>query len=88
MSDSELAAPICSRFHVSRKFGHPWTREDGWDLLEIKADSEERLSEMIAKAEKKFWQIWIRDNTGQITVAMYKPSGANEKWVDPIYLAN
>lgn len=65
-----------------RDFGHPWTREPGWDLLEAKGKTETDLDAFVAAAEKKFWQTWIRDNTGQITVAMYKPTGAMAPWED------
>jgi hypothetical protein len=56
--------------------------------MEIEAESEEHLSKMIAQAETKFWQTWIRDNTGKSRAALYKPSGATEKWIDPVYSAN
>ena len=68
--------------YVTRNFGHPWTREPGWDLLEVKCQTETDLDAFIAAAEKKFWQIWIRDNTGQIQAALYKPSGITKIWDD------
>ena len=78
----------CSRFNVYRNFGHPWTRASGWDLLEIQGETEEQLSELITQAERTFWQTWVRDNMGRCTAVMYKPSGASEEWIDPIYSAN
>jgi len=67
---------------VARNYGHPWTGESGWDLLELKADTEEELTECIVRAERKFWHVWIRDNTGQKTAVLYKPAGANKPWQD------
>ncbi len=69
-------------YHITRNFGHPWTRAQGWDLLEATADTEDELTKFIKAAEKKYWQIWLRDNTGQIAVVMYKPSGAKKPWDD------
>lgn len=66
--------------HVTRDFGHPWTREKGWDLMEVKADTEADMDKMIAKAESKFWNTWIRDNTGNISAVLYKPAGIMRKW--------
>lgn len=72
--------------HITRNHGHPWTGQDGWDLLEAKATSESELDRLIKTAECKFWHTWLRDNTGQITVVMYKPSGAEREWEDkPMY---
>lgn len=67
-------------FHITTDSGHPWTGQKGWDLLEAKADTELELDKLIKAAEHKFWNTWIRDNTGQIMVVMYKPSGALRKW--------
>lgn len=67
---------------VHKNHGHPWTFEKGWDLLEIKEESEERLTEQITKLEKEFWKVWIKDNMGRIKAAMYKPSDATSDWKD------
>jgi hypothetical protein len=67
-------------FHISTNYGHPWTGQVGWDLLEAKADTEQELDKFIEAAERKFWNTWIRDNTGQVAVVMYKPTGALRKW--------
>ena len=69
-----------AKCHITRDFGHPWTRKPGWDLLEAKEETQADLDKFISDAEQKFWQIWSRDDTGQ--VAMYKPSGAKAAWVD------
>lgn len=71
---------MAHEIHVTKDFGHPWTGEKGWDLLEAKADTEEELDRLIQAAESKYWNVWLRDNTGNIGVAMYKPTGATRKW--------
>jgi hypothetical protein len=71
---------MAHELHITRNAGHPWTQEEGWDLLEAKADSETELDTLIQVAERKFWNTWIRDNTGQTAVVMYKPAGADRKW--------
>ena len=70
------------RHHLSRDFGHPFTREAGWDMLEVQADSESELSAYIAAAAKKFWKVWIRDDTGARRAALYKPASAGAEWDD------
>jgi hypothetical protein len=67
---------------ITNNHGHPWTGEAGWDLMEIEAESEERLSVIIEQARSEFWHIWIRGNTGEIKAILYKPGGASEEWVD------
>lgn len=49
-------------------------------MLEAEADSEAEMDRLVQAAERKFWNTWLRDNTGQIAVVMYKPAGANRKW--------
>ena len=44
---------------VTRDYGHPWDRRPGFDLLEIRADSEAERDRLIAAAERKFWRVWI-----------------------------
>jgi hypothetical protein len=67
---------------LTRNAGHPFTREAGWDMLEVQAESEAELSAYIAAAAKKFWKVWIRDNTGARRAALYKPSNAAVDWND------
>ncbi len=67
---------------ITRGFGHPFTGVLDWDILEAKAGDEEELSAFIKAANRKFWEVWLRDNTGNLCVVMYKPSGAKTKWVD------
>lgn len=73
---------MTQRINVTEDYGHPWTRQNGWDLLEATADTESELDKLILEAENKYWNIWIRDNTGQVSVVMYKPSGASKRWDD------
>ena len=67
---------------ITRSAGHPFTGEAGWDLLEVQAASEAELTAYIAAAARKFWQVWIRDNTGALRAALYKPSNAGAEWSD------
>lgn len=67
---------------IYKDHGHPWTFEKGWDLLHIKEDTEDKLTEQITKLEKEFWKVWIRDNMGRIKAVMYKPSDATSDWKD------
>lgn len=67
--------------HVTRNFGYPWFGDGGpWDLLEVKAESEEELSAYIARTKSNFWKCWIVDTTGRMTAALYKPNGARAAW--------
>lgn len=62
---------------------HPWYgRNENFDLLEAKTDSEDELTEFVTRKEREFWKVWIRDNTGHIQVAMYRPQGAESDWTD------
>lgn len=72
-------------YHITENYGHPWTRQEGWDLLEIKEDTEEKLDAQIAIWKKEMWKIWIRDDTGRMVAVMYKPHGVvSMDWKDPI----
>lgn len=68
--------------HLLRGTGHPFTRERGWDMLEVQADTEPELDRYIAAAARKFWKVWIRSKDGQRTVALYKPAGRSSDWDD------
>lgn len=73
-----------ARIQVSRGHGHPWTKEPGWDQMEILSDSEIELEACIDVAEAKFWQPWmIGKLRGTPVAVMYKPSGATSAWTDP-----
>lgn len=69
---------------LSRDFGHPFTREAGWDLLEVQADSSEQLDAYIAAAERKFWKVWNRRQAQRTWPAavLYKPVDACVQWDD------
>lgn len=69
-------------FKIDRGAGHPWDGREGWDMLDVKADSEEYLTTFINNAAKKYWKVWIRDNCGGISAILFKPSGATRDWVD------
>lgn len=71
-----------SEFALGEGFGHPGTQEPGWDLLEIRSVSEDALSEAIRHAEKVGWNLWIRDNTGKRSAAMYRKSSPNDERSD------
>ena len=68
-------------FAVTRDFGHPWTRQPGCDLLEVKASNGKALNSFIQNAEAKHWHIWITDTLSPCAV-LYKPSGATAPWSD------
>ncbi|MPR11944.1 hypothetical protein [Microvirga tunisiensis] len=69
-----------SGFTIHRNAGHPWDQRPGWDLMEVKAATESALTQFIARAAAKFWEVWIRDNTGQVKAVLYKPSQATGAW--------
>jgi len=68
--------------HITRGYGHPWSRKGAWDLLEAKAESQQEIEAFARKAKLKFWHPWIIDNMGNFTAVLYKPSGAMEEWCD------
>lgn len=35
---------------------------------------------VIASAESKFWNVWIRDNVGNMSAVLFKPAGIKQKW--------
>lgn len=71
---------MAHRQHLTRDAGHPFTREAGWDLLEVEADTEAELTAYVAAAARKFWHVWIRDTTGVCRAALYKPANAHQAW--------
>jgi len=66
----------------NRRDQHPWTREFGWETLDIYAHTEAELTRLIQIAEKHFFQVWIRDNVGQVSAHLYRPAGAKAPWND------
>ncbi len=74
--------------HVTRNYGHPWdaSKRPGFDLLEVRSDSEAELNAFVVKAEVKFWSPWIvgnvMDENGLFGAALYKPCGINQPWHD------
>ena len=68
------------RYQIDRNHGHPWTGEDRWDGMHVEADTESALSDFISAAGQKFWEVWIRDNTGQKRAFPYKPQRASAPW--------
>lgn len=70
------------RHHLTRDFGHPFTREAGWDLLEVQADSKEALRAYIEAAARKFWKVWMYGAPGSLKAALYKPADAAHEWHD------
>ncbi|MFQ5853760.1 MAG: hypothetical protein ACE5JU_24640 [Candidatus Binatia bacterium] len=71
------------RYHIHRNNGHPWTGENGWDGMAVEADTEDALSDFISATQRKFWAVWIRDNTGNKRAFLYKPQGASAPLRDP-----
>lgn len=66
---------------VVRGAGHPWSAAPDWDRLYLQAASIELLDVMILDAERKFWQVWLRDQAEGRAV-LYKPAGASAQWHD------
>lgn len=73
---------LVGQVYLDQKAGHPWSQEDGWDLLYIFAQTEEHLDRMIECYEQKFWRVWVRDNTGRVLAVMYQPREATGPWTD------
>ena len=73
---------MANGFIVHRNAGHPWGQRPGWDIVEVKAPTEAALSQFIARAAQKLWQVWIRDNVGQASAVLYKPADATSTWSD------
>lgn len=88
----ETIAADSAQEKIMHGFGHPFTNAKGWDLLELKADSEAQLNEAVANAERKFWHVWVRDKTDRhgaircrkdkMEAVMYKPTNASGEWED------
>lgn len=84
-------AKMTSKINVDirREVGHPTDDRPGFDLMEIKADTESELEKAMHAAKQKFWECWIcgiNDKTGvpTPTAIMYKPSGIKESWEDSL----
>jgi hypothetical protein len=73
---------IVEQVYFAREAGHPWSQEKNWDQLYLRAETEERLDQMIEHYRRKFWDVWIRDNTGKISAVLYQPRGATGPWSD------
>jgi hypothetical protein len=70
-------------YQIHRNHGHPWTGDNRWDGMTVEADTEDALSDFISSAQRRFWAVWIRDNTGNKRAFLYKPHGASAPWQDP-----
>lgn len=73
----------------TKNFGHPWTKELGWDLMEVTATTPEELNTFVKEQEQKlFWKPWIQGTFGTDEFDMvpgavlYKPSDAACDWED------
>ncbi|MBB4861514.1 hypothetical protein HNP46_000325 [Pseudomonas nitritireducens] len=65
-------------------WGHPFTRDDGWDALDIIGSNQEGIEQVIRAAEKKFWRHWmtLKPIGSSQHIRMYKPTGAHAPWAD------
>lgn len=79
MSDRTRVEVIVTKGH-----GHPWDSRPGFDLLELRAETQAELNAAVASAAEKFWQPWIIGEMadGRPGAALYKPSGIREPWQD------
>lgn len=73
---------------VSRQYGHPAQPEycPDWDLLEVRADTDDEMDRYLKAAAEKFWDVWIRGHAepdGRPAAVLYKPHGAKAPWTDP-----
>jgi hypothetical protein len=66
---------------VERDAGHPWSGVPGWDRLHLQAIDVEQLDVMISDAERKHWQVWLRDQDSACAM-LFKPAGASAHWED------
>lgn len=71
---------------VLRDFGHPFTRESGWDLLEVNAGSTGELACYLEAAGRKYWKVWARSPGvhGAARAVLYKPAKAASEWDDEL----
>ena len=67
------------RVTIFKDFGHPWSRESGWDMMRVKVSCCEDMNEFIDLAEQKHWRVWISDDE---KVWLFQPSGASSKWIE------
>lgn len=71
--------------NLTRNTGHPWDGRAGFDILELRADTQAEMDEAIKKAQKKFWNVWIsgvEENTGKPGAFLYKPCDMDVPWND------
>ena len=66
---------------VERDAGHPWRAARGWDRLHLQAFDAVQLDAMVQDAERKHWQVWLRD-PALPGALLYKPSGSSAHWTD------
>lgn len=74
----------------TRDAGHPWFGHNThmqWDILEIICFDNDVLRQLVAKAEVKFWVVWIIGNLEGMnptpfSAVLYKPAGATAPWQD------
>jgi len=75
---------------VTINCGHPWGRyKNGWDGLDLSADTVLELECHIEACKQDFWQVWIcgqRIISGACKPAayLYRPTGAMKSWIDSI----
>ena len=56
---------------------------DGWDMMDINADSVEEINAFIEKCKNEFWHTWINGFLGDTPGAvLYRPHGVGCDWDD------
>lgn len=72
---------------VYRGAGHPQTEEPGYDVMELSSDNDKRFDRLVEDAKRKHWHVWsigCNPETGKPIGVMYKPSGVDKAWSDPL----
>lgn len=67
----------------SNHSGHPWHKEQGWEILEAKAETKQEIDEWVKQKKLEYWNIWIIGNSESgLGAALYRPLKANRPWKD------
>lgn len=75
---------------IRENAGHPWDGRNGWDGMDVLADTKEELDSFIKTARKQHWSVWIEgsvgrpdgtpDIQGRPAAYLYKPHRVKSVW--------